>query len=115
MPPQHSTDPRQHLHSIKGLGNIIVGAQIESGNLIAVLTLSSQQNDRQRAASLPQLGQDGQTIHNRHHDIQKDEVRFLFGEQLQRLMAVFRLQRPVTRSAERNSQRSSDFFLVITD
>src|SRR5437588_10511031 len=71
--PQHGSYPRQQFVHTKGLGKIIIGTQIETANLILILSTSGDYDDRDRGKFTYALA-DGKAIHPGHHYIEQHQV-----------------------------------------
>src|SRR5450755_206993 len=70
---QDCAHTREQLIHAKGLGEIVVSAQIESPYLILILPTRSDDNDRD-CGKLAHAMTDGEAIHLRHHHIQQDQI-----------------------------------------
>ena len=114
IPPQLGAHPRQHLHWIEGLGDVVVRAHVQAQHLVGVLTLGGQQ-DHGDVAGLSQLGHSGQAVHDRHHDVHEDQVHVLPGGHGQGFLAVIGGQHPVALGLEIYFQRGDDILFVIND
>ena len=69
------------------LGDVVVGAELEAEDLVDLLRLGGQHDDRHRAAR-PQAPADLEAVDARHHHVEDDEVEGVLGEALERLLAV---------------------------
>lgn len=112
--PQLRADARQHLDGVERLCHIVVRADVQPEDLVGVLALRRQQNHRQ-VVGLAQLHRGVDAVHHRHHDVHQHEVDFLFGEDVQRLLARVGAECAVALGAEVNFQRGNDVALVVTD
>src|SRR5436305_12506880 len=71
---QYGTYPCQQVVHTKGLGEIIIGAQIETAHLILILSASSDNDDRYSGEFTYALA-DGKAIHPGHHHIEEHQIR----------------------------------------
>ena len=67
-------DSGNKLAGTEGLCHIIIGAQSQSANLINVILLGGDHNDRS-ILSFPYLTADFKSIHLRQHQIQNDQIK----------------------------------------
>ena len=77
----------QHLHGVKGLGDVIVRADVQSEHLVAALALRREQDDG-RVALAPDRRRRGNAVQLRHHDVHEDKVDVILPHGLDRLRAV---------------------------
>src|SRR6266516_223433 len=73
-PSQHGPYPRQQFVHTKGLGEIIIGTQIETTDLILILSTSGDNDDRDSGELTDALA-DGKAIHPGHHHVKQHQVR----------------------------------------
>ena len=59
---------------MEGLGDVVVGAEVEALCLVGRRALRRQQDDRDRPL-LAKLPHDLDPVEVRHHDVQEDDVR----------------------------------------
>ena len=71
---QHGLNPGQHLFHFKGLGDVVIGAVLQAGNLIVGFTLGGEHDDGGLAFG-PDGPADRPAVHDRHHHIQQHQVR----------------------------------------
>ena len=114
IPPQLGAHPRQQLHRVEGLGDIVVRAYVQPQHLVGVLALGSQQ-DHRHIAGLPQLSHGGETVHHRHHDIHENEMHVLPCGDGQGILAIIRLQNAVALRRQVDLQCRNDIPLIIAD
>ena len=112
IPPQLGAHPRQQLHRVEGLGDIVIRAHVESQHLVGVLALGGQQ-DHRHVAGLAQLRHGGQAVHDGHHDVHEDQMHVLPGGDAERLLAVIGGQHPIALRAEIDLQRGHDVLFVV--
>ena len=85
--PQQRSDPLQQQALAERLGDIVVGAQAQAHQLIDLLVLRGQEDDRHGAA-LAQPLQQFHPVHARHLDVEHGEIDRPGGQALQRAFAV---------------------------
>ena len=71
--PELGTDARHQFQRIEGLCHIVIRADSQPQHLVVVLTLGSQQDDRQ-VAVFPDARHGGDTVHDRHHNVHHDQL-----------------------------------------
>ena len=72
---------------MKGLGQVVVGPQLQTHDLVGHL-VSGRQHDDRDLALLPDLAADREAVHVRQHDVEHDQVGLGLAEPGQRLGAV---------------------------
>ena len=70
----HGADSGEQLAHGKGLGQVIIGAGIQTGDAVVDFGLGRKKKNRSGISALTDLCNGSQTVHNRHHDIQKDGI-----------------------------------------
>ena len=75
--PEQGLDTAQHLHDAERLRHIIIGTEVEGGDLIRLGRLCGQHHHRnlRELRASPETAQDLDTIDPRHHDIQQHQCR----------------------------------------
>jgi len=111
--PQLGPHTGQHLHGVEGLGDVVIRPHVETQHLVGVLALGRQQ-DHRHVAGLAQLRHGGQTVHDGHHDVHKDQMHVLPRRYAQRLPPVAGGQHPIALRAEIDLQRGHDVLFVVT-
>ena len=86
---QNGRDPGHQLFGAEGLGHIIICSQAKTGQLVVFFISGSQHDDRDLAV-FADLFQNFKTIPIRHHDIQYNQIKFLFLKETDCLKSVFR-------------------------
>ncbi|MMZ62146.1 hypothetical protein D1872_243380 [compost metagenome] len=76
---QLSADTRHHLQGIKRFGDKIVGPKSQPGDLVEILVLRRQDDDRQLRSFAKPL-QQLKAVEPRHHDIDNGQVHIGPGE-----------------------------------
>ena len=84
---QDSFHPQQDHLEREGLGNVIIGFQLEGLDL-GVLSVQSGEHDDGNLGFLADLAADGIAIHLGHHQVQQDQGKGLPVERLQPLDAI---------------------------
>ena len=93
-PPQNRADAGQQGPGAEGLGDVVVGAQLQSHQLVDLLGTSGQHDDRDVRVP-PQAPADLQTVQLRQHEVEHDQVRPRFQEARERLPPVVGAHDPV--------------------
>src|ERR1700722_5277366 len=112
--PQRRLDPAGELAQRERLGDVVVGAELEPDDLVDLLGLGRQHDDRHRAAA-PQLPADLEPIDPRQHQVEHDEVERLLVEALQRLAAVGRLHHVVALLPQWVGEQGLDRLLIVDE
>lgn len=84
--PESAQTRGQFLH-VKGLGQVVIGTQVETGNLVVGATAGRQYQHRQLRCLPPDPGQYLQAIHVRQPQVQYHHVGTLRAHRCQRLAA----------------------------
>ena len=84
---QHGVDPGQHFLHLKGLGDIVVGAQLQAVDLVLQLALGGEHDDG-HLGGLPDFAADGPAVHAGQHDVQHHQVGLELLELLQTHQSV---------------------------
>src|SRR5207253_7641945 len=100
-PTQNSLHASQQFPDRKGLGDVVVGTELEAYNLIHFLATRRKHDDGNRRALSLQLFADLQAAHPRHHHVEHDEVRGI-------------LQRPLESFQDRKSTRLNSSHVAIS-
>ena len=72
--PEQPLDPRQQDGQIERLGQIVVGARLESAQDVVGVRTRRQQHDRDETARRPQPPHDLETVEARQHDVEQHDV-----------------------------------------
>ena len=102
---------KQFVHA-EGLGDVIVGAEIERLDLADLVAAARQHHDRDGLVARAHHPQQFQALHVRQSKIENDEIGIL-RQQLERGLAVRRLQDVVALRAQAHAQQFADGRLVI--
>ena len=113
-PPQDRADPDGQLAQAERLREVVVGADREARDLVGLLGLRRQHQDRGPPVPLDPLA-DLQTVHAREHEVEHDEIGLMFEVRFDRLRAVERDDDPVALALESGAHRLRDRRLVVDD
>ncbi len=86
-PPQHRADARQELARIEGLGEIVVGAQLQPDDLVGVVA-ARRHHDHRRAPALADLAREREAVHAGQHQVDQEDVEARSAQGLQRLGGI---------------------------
>ena len=112
--PQRGLDPARELAHRERLGDVVVGAELEPDDLVDLLGLGGQHDDRDRAAAA-QPAADLEPVDPRQHQVEHDEVERLLVEALERLAAVGGLDDVVALLAQRIGEQRLDRLLIVDE
>ena len=82
---QHGLDPRHQLARLEGLGQVVVGSELEADDAVHHVAARGEHDDR-HAARLADLPADGEAVHARQHHVEDDDVGRLGLEEAQALV-----------------------------
>jgi len=85
---QHGLDAGYQLTGREGLDNVVVGTALQTGQLVVFLAAGGQDDDRRVDVAGAHLPQAGHTVHERHHQVQNDQIEGSAGKLGQRSCAV---------------------------
>src|ERR1043165_1989329 len=71
--PENRVHARQQLLEVEGLGDVVVGAELEAENAIRLLAARRQHDDR-RASPLPQEAAELEAALSRQHHVENDQI-----------------------------------------
>ena len=111
---QRGPDPAAELAHAERLGDVVVGAELEAEDLVDLLGLGGEHDDRHGAARA-QAPADLEAVELGHHHVEHDEVEGLLAEARERLAAVGRLHDLVAVLAQREGQQGLDRLLVVDE
>ena len=86
---QHGVNAGQHLLHFKRLGDVVVGAHLQTGHLILQLALGGEHDDGD-FGGLPDLLAHGPAVHAGQHNVQQHQIRLELVEFLQTGQTVSR-------------------------
>ena len=72
-PAQHRPDPGRQLGRAEGLGDVVVGTQLEPEHPVHLLAARGQ-HDHRRPRGLPDPAEDVASVSVREHDVEENEV-----------------------------------------
>src|SRR5947208_1402057 len=105
---------RPELAQRERLGDVVVGAELEAEDLVDLLGLRREHDDRDgRARAQPPAHLE--PVHLAHHHVEHDEVQGRLGEALQRLPAVVGAYDLVAVLLEREAEQRLDRLLVVDE
>src|SRR5581483_89270 len=84
---QHSSYPCQQFIDTKGLGQIIIGSQVQATNLVLILTTCRHKNNR-NSGKFAHTTTESKTIHLWHHHIEQDSIRSMSLNQFKGMLAI---------------------------
>ena len=106
-PSQHRLDPRQELGHAEGLGDVVVGPQLQSQDPVGLLSSRRQHDDGRTRLVRAQGAAQVQAAHPGQHDVQNDQVHLLFRKKSQGALGIARGQDTVPLVLEVVGQTSS--------
>ena len=112
--PQRRLHPRAELAQREGLGDVVVGAQLEAEDLVDLLGLGREHDDRHRGARAHAPAH-LEAVQAREHDVEHDEVEGRLAEAGERLAAVGGLHDLVAVLAQREREQRLDRLLVVDE
>ena len=87
---EHRADARQQLARVEGLGQVVVGAELEADDLVDVLAPRREHQDRQRRplGRRPDAATDLQAVDAGQHHVEQDDVEAAAAQRGQAALAV---------------------------
>ena len=119
--PRHPGAPQRRLHARaelahrERLGDVVVRAELEPEDLVDLLGLRGEHDDRHRLALGAQAPADLEAVHPRQHHVEHDEIEDLLVEARERLAAVGRLDHLVAVPLQREGEKGLDRLLVVDE
>ena len=113
--PQRGLHPRAELAHRERLGDVVVGAELEPEDLVDLLALGAEHDDRDPLALRAQAPADLEAVHLRQHHVEHDEVERLLGEAGEGLAAVGRVHDLVAVALQREGEQRLDRLLVVDE
>ena len=114
IPAELAFHPGDDLDGVKGLCDIVVGADVEPQNLVRVLAFGGEE-DNGDVGGLPQTGRGPDAVQIGHHHIHENEVDVVGAHHFQRLEPVIGVESTIPFAGEVDVQRRNNVFIVITD
>ena len=109
---QHGLDAGGDFLGVKGLDDVVVGAQLQTQHLIVGLALGCQ-HDNGGVVLGADLAADFPSVHYRHHNVQQDQVGMQFVKVGQGCFAVMGHRDRVALLDQVKTQQFADIFIVI--
>src|SRR5215472_3123535 len=109
-----STQPREQFRRAERLGDVVLGASIESGDFFLFIIANRQNNDW-HFAPFAQTFQNFEAVHVRQAEIEKDDNGLAVCNFDQALLAVLGLVHSIILTFECDPQESPNLHLVIDD
>ena len=109
-----AVDARDKLQRAERLRDIVVRPVIESHDLVRILALRGQDNDRDaQVHGLADLQNRRHAVHPRHHKVYDQQMDLLPVQDLNRLIPVVRFQNTISLLGQIDLDRVRDLLLVI--
>ena len=114
-PPKQRLDPCREYTGAEGLGDVVVGAPLESGDHIALLALGGEHHDRDLARPRISLETtaDLETVKAGEHQVEHHQIGRLAANSLEGLLAVDDPEDVVPVAGEVESHQFEEILLVI--
>ena len=112
---QRGLHPRAELAHRERLGDVVVRAELEAEDLVDLLGLGREHDDRHGLALGAQAPADLEAVHARQHHVEDDQVEDLLVEARERFSAVRRLHHFVPIALEREGKKCLDRLLVVDE
>ena len=106
---------RQQLLHVEGLGEIVVGAGVHAGDLVAPAIARGEDDDRHLAVGAAPLLEDGDAVHLRQADVEDDDVVGLGVAEEVALLAVGRGVDGVARIGQRRDELAVQILVILND
>src|SRR5690606_12497203 len=112
---QDRLDARDDLVEREGLGDVVVAADGETGDLVFRVVFRGEEQDGRRVAGCPQALGDAEAVHIGQHDVEDDEVGLLIEHRRDGLCAVADRAHGETGESQARGERVGDIGLVIDE
>src|SRR6266576_2693691 len=112
---QQGFDSRQQFHRIEGLGEIVIGANLESQNFVEDLPTGGQHQDGHDDASHADVPAHIEAALPGKHDIQYYEVVGISGGFVQTFLAVEGELNRIALAFQAISQSHANYFFILDD
>ena len=106
-------DAREQLAHGKGLGDVVVRADLKAQDLVLLLFARGQDDDGHVVALGAQRAADVKAHHFGHHHVEKNEVGLFLARHGEARLAVVGLERVIARTLEVEADDIDDVFLVL--
>src|SRR5262249_20056010 len=108
-------DARDELADREGLGDVVIGADLEAADLVRLLRARGQHDDRHDAVLRAQLLADRVAVQVAEHEVEDDAVGSLVARELDALASLERGDDLEALELERVAQAAHDVGLVLDD
>src|SRR5581483_176896 len=113
--PQDGADAGDELLRVERLGEVVVGAEVEAGDLVLVLAFGGEHDDGRLSVALAEPARDLHAVDLRHHQVEHDQVGVDGADLLERLAAVVGRLDLVALGAQVELHQLDDVALVVDD
>src|SRR6478672_442068 len=111
--PDESAEPREELAEVEGLGEIVVGAGVEAGDLVVDGIARREHEDGHVDAFSSDLSADLETVHFGQDDVEHDRVVVVDSREKERFRPVRRVVDRVRRLAKPPGDRFAQLSVVL--
>ena len=108
-------DARQQLARVEGLGQVVVGADLEADDAVDVLDLGGEHDDRRRVVGRAQAAADRQAVFAGQHQVEHDQVDGLARQHAVQRLGVFGQQDLEAFLRQVAAQQVADARIVVDD
>ncbi len=114
-PPQDGVDAGDELFDREGLGDIIVGAELQSDDFIGLVPLGRQHDDRERGQRLrpPDLAANLEAVDLGEHEVEQEESGPLPGQIAEQVVRLLESLEAVPGLLETDLQELEDVGFVV--
>ena len=113
-PPKHSLDAGSQLARRERLGDVVIRAQLQSGDAIGLLAASGEHDDR-HGHRRPQPAADLEATQRRQHQVEDDEIGWIVERVLQALDTVVNGAHSVSLALEVAADHLGHIGIVLDD
>ena len=114
VPADLGLHPGHEFQRVEGLRDVVVRPEAEPRDLVGVLGLRREQDDRD-VVGLPDLQHGGEAVHAGHHDVEHHAVHLVLFQQSESLDAVHRRQDLVPFLGEVDANGVEDRSVVVAN
>lgn len=108
-------DARDHFVQAEGLGDVVVAADGQSGDLVLGVILGREEKDREVLARCAEASGYGEAVHVREHDVQYGEVRSMGVRSSKRFATIGRCNDLETCETQRRGEKLTDVGFVVNN
>ena len=112
---QDGLDAGDDLVEAERLGDVVVAADGEAGDLVLGVVLRREEQDRRGVAGAAEALGDAEAVHVGQHDVEDDQVGLLFEDRGDRLRTVADRAHGEAGEAEAGGEEVADVRLVVDD